>query len=121
MRTGATSTSVWNPGLQAAIPTAATRARDAAQTQQDKPGFIQGLVDRAQSLWPILAGGIVVLAVIKFVYEKWIVDDASELRGVRIGWYNLLVVGVMAWVFRVGADVAAGGIAKAQQLAGKVV
>jgi len=121
MRTGATSTSVWNPGLNSVIPTAATAAKQAATTQQDKPGFIQSLVDRATVIWPLFAAGVVVLAVIKFVYEKWVVDDASELRGVRIGWYNFIVVGVLALVFRAGVDTAAGGVAKIQQLAGKAV
>ena len=107
------STAAWH-GDSTVIPQQNVATRTAAIQTQAQPATNRSLISRMQALWPYVAGGFVVLAVIKLLYEKFVVHDEAELRGVRIGWYNFIAVGVMAMVFSLGTQVVAGGIAQFQ-------
>jgi len=93
-----------------------TARTPAAQAPSTPTGAAQSgsLVNRAKALWPYVAGGFVVLAVGKLLYEKYVIKDAAELKGVRIGWYNFITVGVMAMVFALGVQVVAGAVQHGQ-------
>ncbi len=104
------TTSAW--GHENAIPAQSQVSQIAAIQNAAQPATDRSLIGRAKALWPYVAGGFVILAIIKLLYEKYVVRDETELRGLRIGWYNFIVVGVMALVFELGAQTVAGGIAQ---------
>jgi hypothetical protein len=108
-----TSTSDWQPNSQVVSPITINQRANAAQAQS-APGLASAAVAMVKKLLPFLAGGVVILGGIKIIYEKYVVKDPGELRGVRIGFYNLFVVGIMAAVFALGSATVAAWWAKVQ-------
>ena len=85
--------------------------QSAAQT----PSVLAAVKARAKGFVPLVAGGIVLLAGLKIVQEKFIHPGGLPAGHVRIGLTNFAIVGLMAMVFAVGVQTVQGLFAHAQQ------